>query len=88
MAELLGKPERFVMIDIQGDATMLFSGSDAPCAMLRVESIGLEADATADLSAALCHAMGHLLDLPADRVYIAFAGPDGAMWGWNRQTFG
>src|SRR6476660_8798701 len=49
VAELLQKPESFVMIALQHDTPMLFAGSDDPVAFLELKSIGLSARRTKDL---------------------------------------
>ena len=87
VAELLGKPERYVMVAWRQDPTMLFGGTDAPLAYLELKSIGLPPDATAGLSAALCALVGNHLGIPAERIYIEFADAARHMWGWNGATF-
>ena len=39
VAQLLGKPERYVMVSIDDGREMLFAGSDAPLAYLELKSI-------------------------------------------------
>ncbi len=87
VAELLGKPERYVMVSLEHNANMLFGGSDEPLAYVELKSIGLPTSQTADLSHALTDLLGQTLDLPADRVYIEFADAARNMWGWNGGTF-
>jgi phenylpyruvate tautomerase PptA (4-oxalocrotonate tautomerase family) len=88
VAEVLGKPERYVMVSYQHNPHMLFGGSDAPLAYLELKSIGLPGDKTGTLSAALTEAMQTYLRIPVDRVYIEFADAERHMWGWNGGTFG
>lgn len=87
VAEQLGKPERYVLVAWHHNPAMRFAGSDAPLAYLELKSIGLPADATGNLSAALCTFMGERLGVPADRVYVEFADAARHMWGWNGGTF-
>ena len=87
VAEQLGKPERYVMVRVTGDQAMLFAGSDAPLAYLELKSIGLPADATPALSAALCSLIGDRLDIPQDRIYIEFSDAERHLWGWDGRTF-
>ena len=54
VAELLGKPERYVMVSVEPGAVMQFAGSNAPLAYLELKSIGLPESTTADASHALC----------------------------------
>lgn len=87
VAEILGKPERYVMVTLNQAAPMLFGGESSPCVYLELKSIGLPEDRTNDLSAALTQLMESELDVDADRVYIEFANAQRHMWGWNRATF-
>ncbi|HHJ16190.1 MAG TPA: hypothetical protein ENJ80_05775 [Gammaproteobacteria bacterium] len=87
VAELLGKPERYVMVSIEHNPAMLFGGSDEPLAYLELKSIGLPESQTTDLSRSLCDLLKDTLDLPADRIYIEFADAPRSMWGWNGGTF-
>jgi phenylpyruvate tautomerase PptA (4-oxalocrotonate tautomerase family) len=87
VAELLGKPERYVMISLEHNPHMLFGGSDDPLAYLELKSIGLPESRTTDLSGNLCNLLNKALDLPADRIYIEFADAPRHMWGWNGGTF-
>ena len=87
VAELLGKPERYVMVSLQENPAMLFGGSNDPLAYLELKSIGLPETRTAELSQALAQLMHEQLGLPADRVYIEFADAARNMWGWNGGTF-
>ena len=87
LAQLLGKPESYVMTAFTKAEAMTFAGDDGPCAFLEVKSIGLPTTATAALSKALCALVGQYLDVPQSRVYIEFADAPGAMWGWDGRTF-
>ena len=87
VAELLGKPERYVMVSFTQNPDMLFGGDDAPLAYLELKSIGLPGERTSDISAALCALMDSRLGIPKERVYIEFADAARSMWGWNGGTF-
>lgn len=86
-ARELGKPESYVMAALDDGAEMLFGGSAEPCAFIRCKSIGLTESQTEKLSGALCSFVSDTLGIPADRVYIEFAGVPGSMWGWKGGTF-
>lgn len=86
-AEALGKPERYVMVTVEGDRDMRFAGDDAPCAYLELKSIGLPEAQTATLSATLCQLISNALEIPQERIYIEFADAARHMWGWNGATF-
>lgn len=87
VAKQLGKPERYVLVVWNHNPAMRFAGTDAPLAYVELKSIGLPAEATAGLSAALCSFLDEYLGLPADRVYVEFAGAPRHLWGWNGATF-
>lgn len=84
----LGKSESYVMVTLDTGRSMLFGGSDAPTACVRLMSLGLTEEATSPLSQRLCGLLESGLGIPPDRVYIEFGGPPRAMWGWNGKTFG
>lgn len=87
VAEALGKPERYVMVALADEQPMLFVGSDAPVAFVQLKSLGLTAAQTAGLSAAICALLDEKLGIAKERVYIEFAAPERAMFGWNGGTF-
>jgi phenylpyruvate tautomerase PptA (4-oxalocrotonate tautomerase family) len=87
VADMLGKPERYVMVSVEQNPAMLFGGNDAPLAYLELKSIGLPQGKTGEFSATLAALLNQHLNLPAERVYIEFADAARSMWGWNGGTF-
>jgi phenylpyruvate tautomerase PptA (4-oxalocrotonate tautomerase family) len=87
VAQLLGKPESYVMVSIEAARPMLFAGSAEPLAYLELKSIGLPDSATTELSAGLCQLIGDTLSIEQSRIYIEFANAERHMWGWNGATF-
>jgi len=87
VAEILGKPERYVMVSLEHNPDMLFGGDAAPLAYLELKSIGLPGDRTQELSAGLCGLIQEALAIPAERVYIEFTDAARHLWGWNGGTF-
>ncbi len=87
VAEILGKPERYVMVSLELNPDMLFSGDPAPLAYLELKSIALPGERTRELSADLCRLIQDRLDIPKERVYIEFADAERHLWGWNGGTF-
>ena len=87
VAAMLGKPESYVMVILNSDCNMLFAGDDAPCAHLKLKSLGLDESATAGYSARLCELIEQDLDISSARIYIEFASPARHMWGWDKRTF-
>ena len=86
-AEMLGKPERYVMVSLDAGRPMLFAGDDTPLAYLELKSIGLPEDRSSDFSNALCELMRAQRGIAPERVYIEFAGASRHLWGWNGATF-
>jgi phenylpyruvate tautomerase PptA (4-oxalocrotonate tautomerase family) len=87
VAEMLGKPEKYVMLSLEHNPDMLFAGINDPLAYLELKSIGLPAGRTREFSAQLCDFVSGELGITVDRIYIEFADADRGMWGWNGGTF-
>ncbi len=87
VAQALGKSENYVMTTLESDTPMTFAGNSEPCAYLELKSLGLHADQTAPLSQRLCTLVQQELGIPSERIYIEFAAPERAFWGWNGKTF-
>ncbi|MBT2969765.1 MAG: hypothetical protein B6D72_18430 [gamma proteobacterium symbiont of Ctena orbiculata] len=87
VAQILGKPERYVMISFEHNPQMLFAGSEEVLAYLELKSIGLPDDRTKQISHALCQLMERQLAVPAERIYIEFSAAERHHWGWNASTF-
>jgi len=87
VADALGKPESYVMVSLQHNPDMLFSGNNAPLAYCQLKSLGLQDNQTAALSQRLCSCINKLYKIEASRIYIEFTSPARPMWGWNNKTF-
>lgn len=86
-AQLLGKPESYVMVSLDPGTRMRFGGSDQPCAYLELYSLGLPQDRTTDLSSGLSDLIHRTLNVPPERTYIRFADSERHMWGFKGGTF-
>ena len=86
-AAALAKPESYVMVNICDRQSMLFGGSDAPLAFVELKSLGLTTAQTAGLSMRICTLLAEELGIEPARIYIEFASPERAMFGWNGGTF-
>ena len=53
LATELGKPERYVMVELTANPAMIFSGTADPAAYLELKSIGLTAGQVKSLSQSL-----------------------------------
>ncbi|HHJ35437.1 MAG TPA: hypothetical protein ENJ87_06705 [Gammaproteobacteria bacterium] len=86
-AEILGKPESYVMVKIQSEQTLIFAGSDAPAAHVKLQSLGMPENNTGELSRKICSFIETKLDISSARIYIEFTSPERHMWGWDNKTF-
>ncbi|MES0371359.1 MAG: phenylpyruvate tautomerase MIF-related protein [Mariprofundaceae bacterium] len=87
VSEALGKPEGYVMIMLSDREVMSFAGSTGPLAYVELKSLGLTSDQTTSLSETICAFIEQNLSIDPSRIYIEFASPERAMFGWNRSTF-
>ena len=88
LANETGKPERYIMVEIEGERNMLFGGSTDPLAYVECKSIGLSAAQAKSLSQSISQVLNTQLQISADRVYIEFSNCPAEFWGWNGSTFG
>ena len=89
IADLLGKPEQYVMTLLETVPAMTMSGSPAAACLLEVRSVGtITPDQARAMSQALCALTKEHLGVPSSRVYINFEGFSGSMWGYDGRTFG
>ena len=86
-AEILGKPESYVMVKIQPEQALIFAGTDEPAAHVKLKSLGLAENSTADFSEKICSFISSQLNINSARIYIEFASPERHMWGWDGKTF-
>jgi phenylpyruvate tautomerase len=88
MAQETHKPERYVLVELMENKSMLFSGTDAPLAYLECKSIGLSTSQAKSLTVAISKVLKENLEISSDRIYIEFSNCPGEFWGWNGTTFG
>ncbi len=87
LAQLLQKPENYVMISIRAGAHMLFGGTTDPCAYLEFKSLGLPESSTPVFSEAVSKLLSEQTGIDKGRIYTEFSAPERHMWGWNGSTF-
>lgn len=88
VAELLGKPERYVAVTVCAPIAVAFAGSNAPACVLELFNIGaLEPAQTERMSRALCATVAELVSVPVDRIYVVFRAVDRHLWGHSGGTF-
>lgn len=86
-AEMLGKPEQYVLVVFEDSKTLLHGGTADPAAYVTLNSIGLPEDRTPEFSATLCSFLETALGIPGNRVYIAFGNIERHLFGWDGKTF-
>jgi phenylpyruvate tautomerase len=87
IADLLGKPESYVMIAIKPETPLIFADSDEPAAFVRLKSVGLPKARSTEFSEKICGFVQHALKIPPNRVFIDFKDLEREMFGWNAKTF-
>ena len=83
VADLLGKPESYVMITLETNRNMCFAGDTTPLAYLELKSIGLPEQNTSAFSRTLCDLVEYHLGVHRNRIYIEFTNAARHFWGWN-----
>lgn len=83
-----GKSERYIMVELDGDRDMIFSGTHESLAYIECKSIGLSPVQAKSLSASISQILKKQLQIEAERVYIEFSNCPADYWGWNGSTFG
>ena len=86
VAELTGKPEKYVMTMIQSNSKMTFAGSEEPCCFVKLKSIGSLNPSL--MSKSLCELITSKTNIKTDRIYIEFIDVKASNWGFNSSTFG
>lgn len=82
-----GKPEAYVGVSVTDNANVIFGGSDEPCALGNLYSIGSVA---IEKNGALHAAISGLIEpygVESSRMYINFFDMERANVGWNGKTF-
>jgi phenylpyruvate tautomerase PptA (4-oxalocrotonate tautomerase family) len=84
IAEILGKPEAYVMVVLEPGTPMSMAGSVDPAAFFDVRSVGeIGADTAKQLSAELSGVIGSTLGIKTDRIFGNFAGWQGGLWAYS-----
>jgi len=86
-SNLLGKPEQYVMVQLNDEQNLIFAGSNEPAANCSLTSLDLTDEHTKDYSEAICSYLEDRLEIPANRIYIEFKSPQRSLFGWNKSTF-
>lgn len=81
---IMGKPESYLMIEIEDEKTMYFSGSKEPLAFVDIKVLG-SAHNTNEMTKEITKILSEELNIPPNRIYIAYK--DYTDWGFNGNNF-
>jgi phenylpyruvate tautomerase PptA (4-oxalocrotonate tautomerase family) len=87
VAQVLGKPEQYVAVQVSGGQKLFFAGTNDPAAIMELVSIGLSTNQTTNISKQIMSLFEEKLNIKTDRIYIKFTNIAGNMMGWNKGTF-
>ncbi|KAG7261965.1 hypothetical protein CRUP_010595, partial [Coryphaenoides rupestris] len=80
LAKALGKPSQYVAVRVNPDQMMMFGGTDAPCALCTLGSIGCISGSQRKYSKLLSGLLTQHLAISPDRVYISLRIWQQPMW--------
>lgn len=87
IANLVGKPEAYVMTAVKPGVAMTFGGSDEPVAYVELKSIGLAQEKCNPAAEAISGFIQSALSIDPGRVFIDLVALDRARFAWNGKTF-
>ena len=88
LARIIGKPESYVMVSLNGSVPTSFAGTEEPAAYGELMSIGgLGPGVNGKLSAALAEILEAKLSIGKNRFYVKFDDVQGYNLGFNGSTF-
>ncbi|KAJ6800241.1 macrophage migration inhibitory factor-like protein [Iris pallida] len=88
VAKLIGKPESYVMIVLNGGVPIAFAKTEEPAAYGEIISIGgLSPSVNGKLSSALAELLETKLSVDSSRFYIKFYDVERSFFGFNGSTF-
>nr|ABM55630.1 macrophage migration inhibitory factor-like protein [Maconellicoccus hirsutus] len=88
VASTLGKPESYVVVQVNGDQSIIWGGTEEPCGYATLMSIGkLGIEENKKHAAAIYEHLLKHLGIPGDRMYINFVDSAPSTVGYNGSTF-
>jgi phenylpyruvate tautomerase len=88
LAEEIGKSEEFVMVIVETEHDIYFSGSTEPSAYAEIKNVGtLSPEVTEKISHRLSNLLKDKLSIPPNRCFLEFQESLRHLWGWNGKTF-
>ena len=86
-AELLGKPESYVMVSMDDGVDLLFAGTEEPAAFVELRSIGLPREQCSGYAEKISGFLEKELKLSRSRIFIGFTDLDRGLFALNGKTF-
>ncbi|KAF5732515.1 macrophage migration inhibitory factor isoform X2 [Tripterygium wilfordii] len=88
VAKIIGKPESYVMVLLNGGVPIAFGGTEAPAAYGELISIGgLGPSVNGKLSSTIADILQTKLSIDSSRFYIKFYDVQRPFFGFNGSTF-
>ncbi|KAL6521267.1 hypothetical protein OROGR_017836 [Orobanche gracilis] len=88
VAKIIGKPESYVMILVNGGVPISFGGTEEPAAYGELVSIGgLGPSINSKPSATIAEILQTKLSVDSSRFYIKFSDIEHSFFGFNGSTF-
>lgn len=88
IAETLGKPRSYIMVQINGGKQMIWGGSDEPCANCSLCSVGkINKENNTIVSDKVSKLLENKLKISPTRYYINFFDEERQNVGYNRTVF-
>eukprot|EP00536_Pseudo-nitzschia_multiseries_P014749 jgi/Psemu1/262397/estExt_Genewise1Plus.C_7630015 len=87
ICEVTGKPEAYIGVSITDNASVIFGGSDAPCALGNLYSIGaISKENNGQMQSKITDILSEF-GLEENRMYINYWDMPRENVGWSRRTF-
>lgn len=84
----IGKPMKYISVCVMPGQLMTFSGTDDPCALMHIGSIGkLGVEENKQLSAIIFKLIKEKLNIDGTRAYLTFHDQERSEVGYNGNTF-
>ncbi|KAH6772264.1 Tautomerase/MIF superfamily protein [Perilla frutescens var. hirtella] len=88
VAKIIGKPESYVMVVVNGGVPIIFGGTEEPAAYGELISIGgLSSTVNAKLSSTIAEILYTKLSIHSSRFYVKFFDVQRSFVGFNGSTF-
>ena len=87
VAEALGKPESYVMVNVCPNEHMAMGMTTLPTVYMELKSVNLSDNEIPQLSKVLTEMAEDRLKVTPARVYIEFSSVPSSHWGYNGGTF-